>query len=326
MKRFFGLLTVLLLFNGCDDGNLQVESFDFSTVQASACNGGISDNQNNFFVYKIKGNEAIILQVPITNFPNIETESGSPRSIPISSGSAAKIIYRLYSGPVQAATLCSSIPSSTPSVAEEWNAIGGTIEITTNIVNPINPATGANKITSYSHNIVFRNVTFDIGGGKTQTNDLIVFGNYNTPAIVPADVTTLPMRECNSVLFKISGPQLTGLYLDEAARNTLFINEETLTPRVLLLNETNHAKYLVYPTTVSEEAFCANELPTAVQTWNSQPAVEGVSGFIEVTTVFTPPNYEHTITFRNVIFKNDNIRPTFTFGTNYVFGVYTTTP
>jgi len=37
MKKFLGLLVVLLLLNGCDDGKLTVSSINFDAVAASSC-------------------------------------------------------------------------------------------------------------------------------------------------------------------------------------------------------------------------------------------------------------------------------------------------
>ena len=120
MKKFLYLICFVFLLNGCDDGDLEVESFDFSTAQTDTCN----ENTENFFLFKINDKEALILKIAESNFPNTVTPEGSPRIIPISTTN--KVIYRLYDGEVEGGgngTVCSAIPSSTPNVDAEWNAI-----------------------------------------------------------------------------------------------------------------------------------------------------------------------------------------------------------
>ena len=38
MKRFFGFVTLILLLNACDDGEVTVQTIDFTTVPAVKCN------------------------------------------------------------------------------------------------------------------------------------------------------------------------------------------------------------------------------------------------------------------------------------------------
>src|SRR4051812_30404823 len=113
MKRFFFLLMFAFLLNGCDDGDLEVESFDFSTATTQKCFSAT----DNFFLYKVNQKEALIVQLDEEdNFPNEVTPDGAPRVVDISATN--KVIYRLYDGDLSTESVCSAIPSSSPNVTE----------------------------------------------------------------------------------------------------------------------------------------------------------------------------------------------------------------
>ncbi len=326
MKRFFGLLVLLMVMGGCDDGDIEVESFDFSTASSVTCGTGTED----FFIYKINGNEVLLVELDENaNFVNEETEDGLPRTVEIPT--LGKVIYRLYDGPVNNSTLCSVIPPSNPKVLEEWVAIGGTIEISTNIVNPIIESTGASLITGYNHTITFRNIVFDKGDGEEQRNEEIIFGTYETDnPFTPINFDALVVKDCDdsNLLFKFSGNQAITLDLDDETYNSLIVNEATLTdaPRVAYVNATNKFSFRFFNAILNENTLCSGALPAALETWTSQNGVEGISGIIEVETATNGPSFIHTITLKKIILQNEDASQTFTFGNAYEFGEYTTTP
>jgi len=326
MKRFFGFLLLLMVISSCDDGDVEVESFDFSNANSVTCGSGTQD----FFIYKISGNEVLLIELDEnTIFLNQVTEEGLPRTVEIPT--LAKVIYRLYDAAVQPSTLCSVIPPSTPKVLQEWTATGGTIEITTNIVNPIIEATGASLITKYNHTITFRNIVFDKGNGQEQRNEEIIFGTYQTNnPYAPINFDGLELKKCtnSNLILKFSGNQAITLDLDTETYNSLIINESTLTnaPRVAYVNETNTFSFRVFNAILDENTICSNSLPTEIETWISQNGVVNSSGIIEVETVSNGPNFVHTITLKKVILTNDDASQKFTFGNAYKLGEYTTTP
>ncbi|WP_431244868.1 hypothetical protein ACQ9BO_11910 [Flavobacterium sp. P21] len=58
MKKYASLLLFALLLNGCDDGDLTVETIDFKDITAT------SRDATNTLIYKLKPQEALILQMP----------------------------------------------------------------------------------------------------------------------------------------------------------------------------------------------------------------------------------------------------------------------
>ena len=55
MKRDFSLLFFVLILNGCDDGDLTLETIDFEAATTQSC----SDNN---IIYKLKESEALLLE------------------------------------------------------------------------------------------------------------------------------------------------------------------------------------------------------------------------------------------------------------------------
>lgn len=323
MKRFLVLLCCAILLNSCNDGDIKVESFDFETATTQTC----GEATNDFFLYKFKGNEALLIQIPQTRFINKETPDGEPIQVAI--GGSIKVIYRVYDGPVSVSTLCSNIPPSTPTVIDEWNAEGGTIEITTRAVSTEVASTGESLITSFSHNILFKNITFNRGSDENQTTEQINFGTYTTPNLnKPIDFTTIEnVQTCtgNDLLFKLSGNQALVLNLDEATLAALFPNEATTVdnPREYYISAEDQLRFIVYSNVVTQDNFCDDNAGAVSEIWSAQNGVTAISGLIEVETTTSGSNYIHTIRFRNVKFSNiDGLE--FTFGENYLFGDYIT--
>ena len=166
MKKLIVLVASIFMFQACDDGDITLESFNFDTVNIQKCS-------NNNLVFKINGNELLLLNIPESSFLNEETLDGSPRIINISSNN--QIIYRIYSGNISSTSICSTIPPANPVVENEWITIGGSIEIITDALY----ATDGVTITGYTHNIKFKNVNFS-GSTNSFSFTEYNFGNYET--------------------------------------------------------------------------------------------------------------------------------------------------
>ncbi|MFD2909432.1 hypothetical protein ACFSX9_11900 [Flavobacterium ardleyense] len=164
MKKIIILLAAVFMLQACDDGDITLESFNFDSVTAKKC-------PTNNLVYKINGNELLLISIPETFFANEVTIDGSPRIVNVNADN--RIVYRLYSDNVSEQTICSILPPASPTVQKEWNATGGTIEIITNAIFAADEIT----ITGYTHNIKFLNVNFSNPENSFSFTEYI-FGNY----------------------------------------------------------------------------------------------------------------------------------------------------
>ena len=314
MKQFLVILVLLFSLNACDDGDLEVKNIDFEDVVATKCSG------DKDVIYKIKDTEMLLIEIPATTFLNDETPEGEPIEVNISS--TIKVKYRQYNGAVSVDNICPTIPDATPSLLEEWNALAGTIEITSTAIKTTDATTGATKITGYKHYIVFKNITFEKPGG-TQVYSSFVFGNYNTTATALSfgfdeEVTK---SSCDNRLFNFNGSEVLTLDTDEYA--TLFVNEVTTQPRKALISSSDKLSYRLYNSVVNDAFFCTTPGTTVPsQEWIAEDGVLNVSGIIEVTTTQLVSTFQHTIRLKKVTMKKGN--SDFYLGDDYLFGTLLT--
>ncbi|MBL0737236.1 hypothetical protein JI750_10090 [Flavobacterium sp. GN10] len=323
MKKYAALLLFALFLNGCDDGDLTVDEIDFADVKESqAC-----DATTNTLIYKLKSQEALLLQLPegaIINDQGINT-------YPIDSkgNGSYRVVYRAYDGTVATTNICGAIPPSTPKVTEEWLGIDGLIEIKTTQLVDTSATNGSTRIKGYEHSIIFRNITFAKPAGN-QTEAEFIFGTYNTN-ITPADLTfkTNPngsAYECDEVNRVYNYNNSFYLSIDDIDP-ALFVNEVTPSnqPRTSLITATQNKVF--YRTAKPETGsitplyVCAKVQPSSPiidETWTGQLGKANESGIIEVTTTVTGSVYEHTIVLKNVILEKG--KSNFKLGNSFVLG------
>lgn len=312
MKRIAGFIFLLLL-SGCDDGDMSVTTFNFTSLSLSKCT-------DNTFIYNVNQNEVLILDIPLNNFINSE----GTRVYTLTPND--KLVYRLYNGAVNSSVLCSSFPVSEPQVTDEWTALAGaTIEITT-FANPDEENGGILNISGYTHHIVIKDAIFKKGNSQMVYEEL-VFGNYTIPNLIKFNFTEV-VNSCstNDLLYKLNLREALVMDLDQS----LFVNEETNgIPRTALINNvSNPIIYKIFDNNVTGAYFCSaipQTSPNIVEEWYAQNGEQGVSGIIEVETeeVFDEitgdsVGYIHHITLKNVTFSNTNT--SFTFDEYYVGG------
>jgi hypothetical protein len=319
MKKIAGLLLLIFLLNSCDDGNLIQEDIDFEDFTTQNCS-------TNNIIYKINDKEALIIEIPSTNFVNDPTTDNSPRTLSISSTSN-RVVYRFYNGTVSTDNICETIQPATPIVIDQWSATSGTIQITTTAIKSNNATENSTKITGYNHYINLKDITFSIKNGE-QTFRTLPFGNYTTTA------TTLPfnfekiLTKCSNsnVLYDFKSFEAIMLEIDPA----LIVNAVTATntPRTGLIGtSTNKLTYRLFSGLLSSSYFCNSTTPTTPilsEEWNGVAGVSGTNGIIEVTTTTNGPNvFKHTITLRKTTLKKGN--SSFILGDSYILGELTTT-
>lgn len=328
MKRFLGVLLLIFTLNACDDGDFEIESFDFSNVSSNRCNSG----ETGFFIYKINSLEVLLMQIPENSFENQITEPGIPRTLAINATN--KVVYRIYDGAVTTGTICASIPPGSPTVVDEWTALAGTIEIVTTVNKTVNAANNSTTVTGYTHNIVLKNVNFQKGNGSQQLYTSLTYGNYVTSAVQPADFQGFTIKNCGGsfdFIYKISGSQSISLAIADAIFQNVVTTDDN--PRTTLMNDTNQLVISIYDNTVNDAFVCSSEplaFPILQQKWVSVNGEENVSGIIEVRTAeqYQIPTdnqsplvgYRHKVTLKNVTMTRNNVD--FKLGDVYEYGEF----
>ena len=230
MKRFLGLLVLVLLLNGCDDGDLILETINFDNATTQSCS-------SNNILYRLNEKEALLLEIDKSIFKSEPTPTNEPIEITI--GEDNRVIYRFYNGEVGSATICETIQPATPIVVDEWTTEGGTIQIYTTAIKTTNPTTNATKITGYNHNIVFKDVTFLKKNGGKQGYESFTFGNYDDKSFTPLAFNfNSPIEICinnnPNLIYTFNGSEALTLDIDPS----MFANEVTPlnAPRIGLLS------------------------------------------------------------------------------------------
>ncbi|WP_163399124.1 hypothetical protein [Flavobacterium fluviatile] len=318
MKKFAYLLLLGLLLNGCDDGDLTVETFDFTdpSIKVQTC----TDTYE--LLYKLKNQESLLLQIPEDKLGNVAGE----QTFNIDNNSY-KLVYRTYDGTVATANICNAIRPSLPNITDEWYAEGGTIVIVTKAkYGEPNTTENSTRIVGYTHSISFKNLTYSKPAG-TQVGPDFVFGDIDTTV----DDLNLTFDESADLCTSATNDKVVFNINDEASLTinnidpTLIANEVTPsgTPRTGLISATqNKVFYTIYNGLITADYFCKIPIPstpTISQTWTGLEGVSGQSGIIEVTTTSLGPTvFKHVIVLKDVILDNGNVN--FKLGKNFLLG------
>lgn len=154
------------MFFACNDGDLQIETVDFDSIETVQSCDDISATTENV-LFKINGDEALILNLPSGLLKNEVSTTEIESIIPGNS----QISYRIFSETVTSSYFCDSPPPLTPTVLEEIEAEAGSIFVTTTTEDDI----------TYTHNIQLSGITF-LNENGSRITDLQVneFGAVTT--------------------------------------------------------------------------------------------------------------------------------------------------
>ncbi len=119
------VLCFIVLFYSCNDGDLQIETIDFDSVDISTCESTVTTSSTIFF--KINSKEALILELQSGVLKNEVSDGAITSLVP----SQSILTYRVFSDNVTSNYFCDAIPTTTPSVLEEVEAEDGEVLITT---------------------------------------------------------------------------------------------------------------------------------------------------------------------------------------------------
>jgi hypothetical protein len=152
MKKILFIFSLLFLA-ACNDGNFDVPAFEFEET-VKQC------GTNVFYRLNSESTEAMILELPSTNFGTIEGDNE------LSISGTNTITYRIFNEGIDTNYFCQDIPPATPKVIKELVAESGFFLITTIVDATTTPAT-------YSYDIVLKEVLFIDG------DEQIYFETFN---------------------------------------------------------------------------------------------------------------------------------------------------
>ena len=319
MKKFFSALCFLFLLSACDDGDIEIASFDFSASTVKVCQAGIP---GNFYLYVIKDKRALILKIPESNFNN---QLLPPIKL-LTIDAINQATYREYAGTVSDDNICGFPTNVSLGLQKEWNGVGGTIQIETSVAKVENAADGSSRYPTYNHRISLINPSFNNGAGGEQKMDLIEFGTYSKINENNLnDFTPITLKKCatSTYFYKSSGRQSLELSVDSSIFSTTIL--DVVKTRVIN-GSTNKFLFKVFNANVSDPFFCAATVPatpTIAETWTARNG-SATTGIIEVITTSVPgtnpQQYLHRITLKNLIVENNGLF--FNFDVAYNLGFF----
>ena len=308
MKKIIGLFMIVAFLSSCDDGNLTQETINFDDVAVQKC------TQNNL-LFKLNDNEALIFEANGITFP---TETVNQEFIV---NPTNRVIYRFYNNTVSTATICESIPPATPVVSGQWSATGGNIIIRSTANKTPPNSENSTRISGYTHNITFKNITFDKSNG-TQVYETFVFGDYVIAATALPFTFRKILNQCpiSKQLYDSNSSEALILDIDPA----LIVNSPTPlnSPRIGVISDTkNKLTYRLFSGLLTADYFCKSTFPATPlvsEEWIAVPGVENVNGTIEVTTTAIDNAFQHTVVIKKARLKKGN--SDFLLGDNYLYG------
>jgi hypothetical protein len=122
MKKYFFLLLVPILFQGCNDGDFIVTNFDFEDAQLQQCG-----DATNVVFFKINPqvNESISLNIPTSQELFIETGTQTFNL----STTESVVNYRGFDDTVTQSYYCNAIPATSPGVVLEYIGNSGIVRL-----------------------------------------------------------------------------------------------------------------------------------------------------------------------------------------------------
>lgn len=347
MKKTFGLLLLLLAINGCDDGDMVFESFNFDNVSTADC--GSSSNINS--VFKINGNEALLLKIDgaqtLLNAEGIPYDASlfafrnqitgeNPRIYKIND--KTRVIHRVFNGAVEKTYFCQEIPPASPSVASESSTLvngNGTIEIKTIILEKAYSSISAIQ---YRHSVTLKNITFSSGGGST-TYETMNFGSYDKASNLSFAFNG-PVINCSGKLFKVTDKNPGSTESNSKRENINEVIEFQFSDAELAalpdgnsdtfkIDDAHPLTYRVFSNDVTTGFLCTGDLagitayPETYATFKADNG-QDATGTTEATGTYTirkasitptasnpATGYRYTFTFNRMVFKDQNSTTTF---------------
>jgi len=168
MKKVFILLTLLITLS-CNDGNLDIASFEFEE-KVNVC-GDI-----NITMYRLSPSghkEALIVTLTDKQIKNDDTVV---LPVSVTEKGSYTVTDRVFESEVNSGYFCTVVPPVEPKVLKNWQGVSGTIAVQNNKVFDEDGVT----VIAYEHIVVLHDVVLKSGDESLIFNDTYLFGVFQT--------------------------------------------------------------------------------------------------------------------------------------------------
>jgi len=160
---------VLFLSHSCNDGNLDISSFEFEE-EVNIC------GTNLYTLYRLStGEKREALIVTLTD-EQIRTDDDVVPPVTVSINGDYTVTYRLFDDKLTDSYFCAAVPPVTPVVVKDWRGVSGKIVVEN---QPVYDDTEENII-GWRHYIVLVDVVLQVDDQELKLDETYVFGTVET--------------------------------------------------------------------------------------------------------------------------------------------------
>lgn len=168
MKRIL-LFFVVLLALSCNDGDLDISSFEFED-EVNIC------GTTNYTLYRLSTNEQREALIVTLTDQQIRKDEDLVIPVSVSANGSYTVTYRLFDESLTDSYFCASVPPVEPKVLKDWRGVAGTIFV---VNEPVYDTEGEN-ITGWKHYVVLNDVVLKVNDEELKLDETFVYGTAET--------------------------------------------------------------------------------------------------------------------------------------------------
>jgi hypothetical protein len=173
MKKIV-LFFVLLIGFSCNDGDLDISSFEFED-EVNIC--GVTQ----YTLYRLSTNEQRESLIVTLTDQQIRKDEDLVIPVAVSENGNYTVTYRLFDDQLTDDYFCSAVPPVDPTVIKDWRGVAGTIIVQN---EPIYD-TEEENITGWKHYVVLVDVVLRVDDEELKLDETFVFGTAETGPAAP---------------------------------------------------------------------------------------------------------------------------------------------
>ena len=162
---------VFLLSLSCDDGDLDISSFEFED-QVTIC------GDKNYTLYRMStSGDREVFMITLTS-KEIRKDEDIVLPVNVSTSGDYTVTYRLFDTEVTNDYFCAVIPPTQPKVVKDWRGVSGAIFVE----NKPKYADDGETIVNWQHIVVLKDVVLRVGDEELKIDETYLFGTAITGA------------------------------------------------------------------------------------------------------------------------------------------------
>ena len=163
------LLFALFLGFSCDDGDLDISSFEFED-EVNIC------GTTQYTLYRLSTNEQREALIVTLTDQQIRKDEDFVAPVNVAENGDFTVTYRLFDESVTDDYFCAAVPPVDPTVLKDWRGVSGTIVVENQPVYD----TDGETITGWRHYVVLIDVVLRVDDQELKLDETFLFGTAET--------------------------------------------------------------------------------------------------------------------------------------------------